>query len=62
MLASVLRHEKRQHWRDLLGALLQDSRYAVRQLRRTPGFTAAVAITFGLAIGANATILASSIG
>lgn len=48
--------ERRRRRADWLGDFVQDVKFAIRSLRRTPSFAITAIVTLGLAIGANTTI------
>jgi predicted permease len=55
LAAARLRHERLTMF-ERLDDIWSDLRYALGQMRRAPGFTLAVVVTFAIGIGANATM------
>jgi hypothetical protein len=55
--ATAVKEEAREAWRwRWLDDLAQDGAYALRILRRAPGFTAVVVATFALGVGVNTAV------
>jgi predicted permease len=48
--------ERRHQWSEMLDSIAKDARFALRALRRSPGFSAAVVLTLALGIGASTSI------
>lgn len=51
---TAARTASRARWHDRLATVIDDLAYVTRSLRRSPGFTATVVLSFALGVGANA--------